>query len=82
MTIRFHNNIAAKFIRKQPPKQQQRIMQAIAQLPDGDIKPLQGKEKFYRLRVGNYRVTFAMDYAQDEIVIQAVDNRGDVYKGL
>ena len=42
---------AAKFIRKQQPAQQKRIMQALAQLPfAGDIKPMAGSEGFYRLR--------------------------------
>ena len=41
---------AAKFIRKQQPAQQKRIMQALAQLPfAGDIKPMAGSEGFYRL---------------------------------
>ena len=49
---------AAKFIRKQQPAQQKRIMQALAQLPfAGDIKPMAGSEGFYRLRVGDYRLS-------------------------
>ena len=78
MKIRFYNNTALKFIQKQPPKQQQRIMAAIKRLPAGDIKLLKGKEGFYRLRVGDYRITFAL--SKDEIIIRAVDNRGDAYK--
>ena len=78
MKIRFYNNTALKFIQKQPPKQQQRIMAAIKRLPAGDVKLLKGKESFYRLRVGDYRVTFAL--SKDEIIIRAIDNRGDAYK--
>ena len=44
---------AAKFIRKQQPAQQKRILEALAQLPFiGDIKPMAGMSGFYRLRVG------------------------------
>lgn len=43
---------AAKFIRKQQPAQQKRILEALAQLPFvGDIKPMAGMSGFYRLRV-------------------------------
>ena len=41
---------AAKFIRKQQPAQQKRIIEALAQLPFiGDIKPMAGMGGFYRL---------------------------------
>lgn len=48
---------AQKFIKAQQPKQQERILKAIAKLPaDGDIKALTGRENAYRLRVGDYRI--------------------------
>jgi len=80
MNIRFYNNTALKFIRKQQAKQQQRIMAAIKRLPEGDIKLLKGKDNIYRLRVGDYRVTFSIDHVQEEIIIRTADNRGDIYK--
>ena len=72
---------AAKFIRKQQPTQQKRIMQALAQLPfSGDIKPMAGSEGFYRLRVGDYRILYTVE--EEIITVRVTDagNRGDIYK--
>ena len=80
MKIRFHDNTAMKFINKQPPKQKERIMAAIKALPEGDVKPMANKPGIYRLRVGDYRFTYSLDYKNDEIIIRTAGNRGDVYK--
>ena len=69
---------AIKFLNKQPLRIRQYIVQAIKQIPDGDIIKLQGREG-YRLRVGNYRVIF--DYEGRIVFINKIGNRGDVYKG-
>ena len=72
---------AAKFIRKQQPAQQKRIMQALAPLPfEGDIKPMAGSEGFYRLRVGDYRILYTVE--EEIITVRVTDagNRGDIYK--
>ena len=82
MKIRFYDNTVLKFLKKQPPKQQQRLMTAIQRLPAGDVKALKGVDEFYRLRVGSYRIIFVMDFELDEIVIRVIENRGDVYKNL
>ncbi|MFR3362306.1 MAG: type II toxin-antitoxin system RelE family toxin [Enterococcus canintestini] len=73
-----YSKLAAKFLKKQDKKTQLRIIQAISQIPKGDIKILHGQEPYKRLRVGNYRVV----YTDDELVIHIVKigNRGDVYK--
>ena len=48
---------AKKFIDRLPKSEQARIVAAIEKLPDeGDIKPLQGHDDLYRLRVGPYRM--------------------------
>ena len=58
-------------------------MNAIKELPSiGDIKPLSGHEKTFRLRVGDYRVIYMI---QDEILLITVVNvgsRGQIYKNL
>lgn len=72
---------AAKFIRKQQPTQQKRILAALAQLPFvGDIKPMAGQSGFYRLRVGDYRILYTVE--EEIITVRVTDagNRGDVYK--
>ena len=72
---------AAKFIRKQQPTQQKRILEALAQLPFvGDIKPMAGMSGFYRLRVGDYRILYTIE--EEIITVRVTDagNRGDIYK--
>lgn len=71
---------AQKFILKQQKDKQLLIYKAIYNLPDGDIKALQGHKGFYRLRVGDFRIIYTID--KGELVICVVDagNRGDIYK--
>jgi mRNA interferase RelE/StbE len=45
------------------------------------VRPLQGSP-FWRLRVGDYRVIYAIDDAQQVVTIARVRHRGDVYRGL
>ena len=68
---------AIKFLSKQDKPTRIRIIEAISQLPQGDVKKLQG-QKHYRLRVGDYRVIF--DKNGDILYIEKIDNRGQVYK--
>lgn len=68
---------AIKFLSKQDKPTRIRIIEAIKQLPQGDVKKLQG-QKSYRLRVGDYRVIF--DRNGDILYIEKIDNRGQVYK--
>ena len=68
---------ALKFLQKQSPETQKRILDAIAKLPAGDIKKMQGRLG-YRLRLGNYRVLF--DQNGNIIDIIDIGNRGQVYK--
>ena len=72
-----------KFIAKQTQTVQERIHLALTGLsvrpPIGDIKPLKGKGKLKRLRVGPYRVIFDVNHEEQIVYIFAIDNRGDVY---
>ena len=56
-----------------------RILDAIDELPSGDVKRLIGGKGYCRLKVGGYRVLFDMP-TQDEIVIRGVAPRGQIYK--
>ncbi len=77
--IRFEK-AAEKFLRKQSPKTQQKLMVAIYKLPDGtDIKRLKGHD-LYRMRVGNIRIIYAIKEEIKVINIENIDNRGDIYK--
>lgn len=61
-------------------KLQEKIFAAIENLPNGDVKRLQGDDvpPVYRLRVSKYRVLFLVD--ETTISVLKVDSRGDVYK--
>jgi mRNA interferase RelE/StbE len=45
------------------------------------VRHLQGSP-FWRLRVGDYRVIYTIDDAQQVVTIARVRHRGDVYRGL
>ena len=76
----FIDKKAEKFIRKQGKKEQERLLKAVYKLPAGtDIKKLKGVEMF-RLRVGDYRILYTVNEEKKVIIIENIDNRGDVYK--
>ncbi|MBF0716115.1 type II toxin-antitoxin system RelE family toxin [Gemelliphila palaticanis] len=68
---------ALKFLKKQNKNTQIRLIKAIKEIPNGDIKKLQGFP-FKRLRVGTYRVIFN----EEGLIINIINigNRGDIYK--
>jgi mRNA interferase RelE/StbE len=45
------------------------------------VQRLRGSQ-LWRLRVGDYRLIFAIDDAQQLVTIARVRHRGDVYRGL
>ncbi len=76
-----YEKAAVKFLRKQPPDQQRRLVAAIHLLPGvGDIKPLSGHPGEYRLRVGPYRVLYTIEETVLIVRVLTIGNRGDVYK--
>lgn len=46
--------------------------------PKGDIKPVQGHDDLYRLRVGKYRLLCRKH--NNELLVEKIDLRGQVYK--
>jgi mRNA interferase RelE/StbE len=81
-----YHRTALKFLDKQGKKTKIRIitaLQGLTQVPfTGDIKQLEGEGELLRLRVGSYRILFSVDYAEETIFIEAIGNRGDIYKQL
>ncbi len=71
---------AEKFIKKQDKDTQKRIIKAVIELPEGDIKKLKGMNEIYRLRVGDFRVLFEKNDKELIIVVIDVGNRGQIYK--
>jgi mRNA interferase RelE/StbE len=73
-----YSRAAEKYLDSQTPQTQKRIMDAIDDLPAGDVKKLQGR-KGYRLTIGGFRVLF--DYSDNSTVdVLAIGPRGDIYK--
>ena len=71
---------AKKFIDGLPGNERQRIVDAIERLPDnGDIKRLQGHDDLFRLRVGPYRIIYAVDNGRLVVYIIDAGNRGQIY---
>lgn len=74
---------AEKFIVKLPKPEKERILKAIYKLPEGnDIKQLKGKKSkgLYRLRVGDYRIIYAVDDGRLVVCVVDAGNRGEIYK--
>lgn len=71
---------AEKFIKKQDINTQKRIIKAIMELPEGDIKKLKGIDSVYRLRIGDFRILFEKDDNKLIIIIIDAGNRGQIYK--
>lgn len=70
---------AEKFLARLDKTQRLRIYKEIYKLPSGsDIKKLKGTD-LYRLRVGKYRILYAIDDVIRCITIEAMDSRGQVY---
>lgn len=72
---------AVKAINSMNSQTKQRIRTAIEGIPTGDIKPLKGSKGSYRLRVGGWRIIFSYP-EKDTILIEKIEPRGEVYKGV
>ena len=75
---------ARKSLRRLPADRQRQIVARIDAIAaawgrTGDAKPLAGSDLF-RLRVGNYRVLFAIDTISQVMTVELIRTRGDVYK--
>jgi len=72
-----YNKQAKKYLAKLPRNTAKRIIDAINQLPDGDVVEMSGGNNAYRLRVGGFRILFDMNTI---VYIRRVAPRGQVYK--
>ena len=79
MEIKF-SKLAIKALSGMSRAEKQRIKSGIIGLPSGDVKPLKGSSRLYRLRVGNQRIVFSY-LDKETIYIEKIAPRGDIYKG-
>jgi len=78
---------ASKFLDSRTEKDRTRILEALKKLSIDpfsnslDIKKLKDKKayKYYRLRVGTYRVIYSVFEEQVVILVTDMGNRGDIY---
>ena len=71
---------AKKFIDRLPMNDKRRIVAAIERLPDGtDIKAMKGSNDLFRLRVGDYRIIYAVDNGQLIVYVIDAGSRGQIY---
>mgnify|MGYP005766289953 FL=1 len=67
---------------KLPKPEKERVLRAIYKLPqEGDIKQLKGKRSkgLFRLRVGDYRIIYAVDNGKLVVFVIDAGNRGQIY---
>lgn len=76
---------AEKFLNKKlPPYQYSLVRKHLDELsqnphPSGSIK-MKGEDKVYRLRAGNYRITYEVHHTEIIILILDIDDRKDIYR--
>lgn len=81
----FLDTPAKNFIKKLDSKSSQRIIKAIEKLAEDpiphDAKRIYGtSEKLFRIRVGDFRVLYRIDYEEIIIIVVDIDSRKRIYK--
>jgi mRNA interferase RelE/StbE len=75
---------AAEAIRKLPKAHQRRVIakaEALADTPrPPECKKLHGSDDFYRIRVGDYRIVYAVEDQDLVILVVRVGHRKEVYR--
>lgn len=79
-----YSNQAKKLIKKADKILAKRLLDEIESLTEKpftkDTKPVEGyKEKVFRVRVGDYRILYEVDYQNNKLGIIKIDNRSKVY---
>ncbi len=72
--------------RRLPKSVVERVMKRIEKLRDESlphgVEKLEGAERLYRIRVGDYRIVYEADTQAKEIMILYVRHRREVYRAL
>jgi len=74
-------NKLKKIDRLQAYRLLKRLQKLSDEMPGAVLEPLKGDLKgSYKLRVGDYRVIFQVDWEQQRIVVENIDHRSRIYK--
>ncbi|AKB79934.1 hypothetical protein MSHOH_3451 [Methanosarcina horonobensis HB-1 = JCM 15518] len=78
---------ALKFLSKLDTRNKQRILEAIEKLSEDpiphDAKKIYGtREKLFRIRIGDFRVLYRIEYEEIIIIIVNIDSRKRVYREI
>ncbi|MDO8480510.1 MAG: type II toxin-antitoxin system RelE/ParE family toxin [Nanoarchaeota archaeon] len=79
-----YSHQASSFLRKATKQLAERLLKKIEGLSEmpvtQDTKVIHGfKEKLYRVRVGDYRILYTVDYQDAKLDIVKIDKRDSVY---
>ncbi len=85
MDITYRKTPLKRLLRMQPAraKQIRRSLEAIAADPSGvhaNLKPLKGVSDGFRMRVGDWRVSFLLDWEEERIDVFEIEPRGGAYR--
>jgi mRNA interferase RelE/StbE len=77
---------AEKDLRKLPKNYQNKIIQKILDLKNNpkpiDVRKIASSENYYRVRVGDYRIIYEINYKEKRINIFRVRHRKEAYRNL
>lgn len=77
---------AEKDIKKLPNEQLSKIIYQIRNLADNPLpagcKKLNSNESYYRIRVGNYRIIYSVDFLYKIVRLYRIRHRKSVYKNI
>ena len=76
---------ATKYLQKLDRKTMTRIRRCFVDLEknplaSGDIKPITGKDSYFRYRVGDLRVIYFCSFSKRRVEVTAILPRGQAYK--
>lgn len=75
---------AARYVNKLDKSVQQQLKGALSRLYDfpdvTNIKQLKGRPRRYRMRVGDWRIIFTVDWEKDTLIVVTIAHRKDAYK--
>jgi len=78
-----HSNRSKKFLKKADKVLVKRVIEKIEKLKENpiihDTKTVEGSKGLFRVRVGDYRILYEVDYRNNSIGIIKIDKRPSVY---